>query len=89
MDAYINMQRQLALLPQVDDPKKRKKRRYNMGIAQKALQHYQEKYGKPPGDLLNMRPKTNEEVRNEQDEELEDLFESVIEEIEDRQEYLD
>ena len=31
-----------------------------------------------------MRPKTNEEVRNEQDEELEDLFESVIEEIEER-----
>ncbi len=60
-----------------------------MGMAQKALQHYQEKYGKPPGDLLNMRPKTNEEVRGEQDEELEDLFESIIEEIEERQEHLE
>lgn len=36
-----------------------------------------------------MRPKTNEEVRTEQDEELEDLFDTVIEEIEDRQEYLE
>jgi hypothetical protein len=36
-----------------------------------------------------MRPRTNEEVRNEQDEELEDLFDSVVEEIEERQEYLD
>ena len=71
-------------MPQVEDPQKKKKRKYNTGIAQKALQHYQEKYGKPPGDLLNMRPKTNEEVRNQQDEELEDLFESVIEEIEER-----
>ena len=36
-----------------------------------------------------MRPKTNEEMRNEQDDELEDLFDSVVEEIEERQEYLD
>jgi hypothetical protein len=35
-------------------------------------------------DLLNLRPKTHEEVRNEQDEELEDLFDSVCEEIEER-----
>ena len=53
------------------------------------MQHYEEKYGKPPGDLLNMRPKTNEEVRTEQDEELEELFDSVVEEIEERQQYLD
>ena len=55
-----------------------------MGIASKALQHYQEKYGRAPSDLLLMRPKTNEEIRGEQDDELEDLFESVIEEIEER-----
>ena len=38
---------------------------------------------------MNMRPKTNEEIRSQQEEELEDLFESVIEEIEERQEHLD
>jgi hypothetical protein len=31
-----------------------------------------------------MRPRTNEEIRGEQDEELEDLFDSVVEEIEER-----
>ena len=36
-----------------------------------------------------MRPKTKEEIRTEQDEELEDLFESVIDEIEERQLHLD
>lgn len=36
-----------------------------------------------------MRPKTSEEIRGEQDDELEDLFDSVIEEIEERQEYLE
>jgi hypothetical protein len=72
------------LLPEIDQPGIKKKRRWNTGIAQKALQHYQEKYGKPPGDLLNLRPKTHEEIRTEQDQELEDLFDSVIEEIEER-----
>ena len=36
-----------------------------------------------------MRPKTHEEIRDEQDQELEDLFDSVVEEIEERQQYLD
>lgn len=59
-----------------------------MGIAQKALQHYEEKYGKAPGNLL-LRPKTHLEMRAEEDEELEDLFDSIVEEIEERQEYLE
>lgn len=79
------MMKELSLLPPVEeDPKKKRRRKYNTAIAQKALQHYQEKYGKPPGDVLNLRPKTNDEVRNEQDNELEDLFETVVEEIEER-----
>ena len=49
--------------------------------------HYQEKYGHPPADVLSMRPRTNEERISQQDDELEDLFESVVEEIEERQEY--
>ena len=36
-----------------------------------------------------MRPKTNEERITQQDDELEDLFESVVEEIEERQNYLE
>ena len=51
--------------------------------------HYQEKYGHPPADVLSLRPRTNEERISQQDDELEDLFESVVEEIEERQEYLE
>lgn len=89
LDAHIEMQRQLALLPPVENNAKKKKRNYNMTIAQRAIQHYEEKYGKPPTDLLKIRPKTKEQIVNEQDEELEDLFESVIEEIEERQQHLE
>jgi len=65
------------------------KRNYNFKIAQKALQHYEDKYGKNPGDLLRGRPATHEEQLDEQDAELEDLFDSVVQEIEDRQGHLD
>lgn len=88
IDAMIAKKKQALLLPEIVPPGK-KKRKWNTGIAQKALQHYQEKYGKNPGDLLNLRPKTKEEIRDEQDQELEDLFDSIIEEIEERQEYLE
>lgn len=36
-----------------------------------------------------MRPRTKEEWRDEQDAELEDLFDGIVEEIEERQEHLD
>lgn len=72
------------MLPEISNPNQKRKRKWNTGIAAKALQHYQEKYGKAPGDILNLRPKTNEEIRFEQDEELEDLFDSIVEEIEER-----
>ena len=83
------LQKQQSLLPDINDPSKKKKRNWNTGVAHKALQHYQEKYGKAPSDLLSMRPKTKEEYRTEQDQELEDLFDSIVDEIEDRQVYLD
>jgi hypothetical protein len=38
-----------------------KKRNYNFKIAQNALKHYEEKFGKNPGDLLRQRPSTHEE----------------------------
>ena len=49
------------------------------------MQHWEEKYGRAPFDLINVRPQTKEE----EDQELEELFESVVEEIEERQEYLE
>lgn len=81
--------KQESMLPEIVDPTKKKRRKWNTGVAQKALQHYQEKYGRAPSELLSLRPKTKEEYRDEQDLELEDLFDSIVEEIEDRQEYLD
>lgn len=39
--------------------------------------------------MLGLRPKTHEQIRGEQDAELEELFDTVVEEIEERQEYLD
>ena len=80
--------KQASMLPPIDPPGK-KKRKWNTGIVAKALQHFQEKYGKAPLDLLQQRPKTKEEIRSEQDQELEDLFDSVVEEIEERQDYLE
>lgn len=58
----IAKKKQEQMLPDIVGKRKRK---WNTGIAQKALQHYQEKYGRNPGDLLNLRPKTNEEIRGE------------------------
>eukprot|EP00347_Sterkiella_histriomuscorum_P010966 403374256 len=89
IDKIMAQKKLESMLPEINPPGKRKAKRYNLGMAQKALQHYQEKYGKPPGDILNLRPKTHDEIRNDQDDELEELFDSVIEEIEERQEYLE
>ena len=74
------MQKQAALLPEITQGKMKRKWKMNGAIAQRALQHYQEKYGRAPQDLLMARPVTKEE----QDEELEDLFDSVVDEIEER-----
>ena len=67
IDAMIALKKQQSLLPDIHDPSKKKKRNWNTGVAQKALQHYQEKYGRAPSDLLSIRPKTKEEYRTEQD----------------------
>lgn len=86
LDAHIAMKKQQALLPDINQTKQQKRKwKHNGAIAQRALGHWEEKYGKAPFDLLRMRPAT----REEQDEELEDLFDSVVDEIEERQEYLE
>lgn len=79
---HIAMKKQNELLPEVNSVKRKRR---NVAVAQRALQHYEEKYGKAPHDLLMARPQTIEE----QDEQLEDLFDSVVDEIEERQEYLE
>lgn len=71
--------------------KDRRRIRFKGGIAARALEHYELKYGKNPalaGQLMN-KPKSKQQIENEQDAELEDLFDSVVEEIEERQEFLD
>ena len=69
----------------------RRRLRFKGGIAQRALAHYEEKYGTNP-QLLRMmqrQPKTRAAIQSEQDEELEDLFDTVVEEIEERQQHLE
>ena len=78
MDADIAMKKQQALLPEINPKKRRWK--HSAAVAQRALQHYEEKYGRAPYDLLNTRLLTKEE----EDQELDELFESVVEEIEER-----
>lgn len=60
LDAHIAMQKQAALLPPIDNGKRRRRKGIS-GIAARALQHYEEKYGKAPHELLVARPQTMEE----------------------------
>lgn len=53
------MKKQQALLPEINPKKRRWK--HNAAVAQRALQHYEEKYGRAPYDLLNTRLQTKEE----------------------------
>ena len=63
--------------------------RFKGGIAQRALQHYEQKYGPNPALSTALTTKNKQSIQSAQDEELEDLFESVVEEIEERQEHLE
>ena len=69
----------------------RRRIRFRGGIAERALAHYEQKYGQNPTLLqkLQKHPKSKAAIQSEQDEELEDLFESVVEEIEERQRHLE
>jgi hypothetical protein len=48
------LRKQQALLPDINQKKKRKWK-HNAAVAQRALQHWEEKYGRAPFDLLNTR----------------------------------
>ena len=53
------------------------------------MKHYEEKYGVNPAHFLLSQPQNLEQARSKQDEELEDLFEQIIYEIEERQQFLE
>lgn len=74
------------------DDKTRRQIRFKARISKNALQHYEEKYGSgKSNEILRLlqQPSDAKHVRSAQDDELEDLFMSVVEEIEERQEFLE
>lgn len=58
--------------------------KYNKQIAPNAMKHYEEKYGKNPADFLNSQPKSLDQAQTEQDSELQDLFDQIANEIDER-----
>ena len=66
------------------DNKARLRNKYDMQMAATSSQHYEEKYGKNPADFLNSQPKNIKQHRSQQDKELEDLFDQIVYEIEER-----
>lgn len=75
----------------VMDDKTRRAQRFKAKISANSLAHYQEKYGGKTSEIMILlqAPSDMKHVRSAQDAELEDLFESVVEEIEERQEFLE
>ena len=69
--------------------KVRRQIKFKGGIAQRALQHYEQKYGANPALQNVLKNRSKESIQTEQDAELDDLFQSVVEEIEERQEHLE
>ena len=53
------------------------------------MKHYEDKYGVNPANFLLSLPQNIEQARTKQDEELEDLFDQIIYEIEERQQFLE
>ena len=53
------------------------------------MKHYEEKYGKNPTDFLLSQPTSLAQAQTEQDAELQDLFDQITIEIEERQTFLE
>lgn len=70
------------------DNKARLRAKYNRPYAQNAMKHYEEKYGVNPEALL-LPGGSLDAARTKQQEELQDLFDTVVFEIEDRQQFLE
>ena len=73
--------------PVIPDNQQRLKSKYNQQIARTAMKHYEEKYGQNPANILfDQGADINlNKVRSKQDEELQDLFDQICYEIEERQ----
>jgi cobalamin biosynthesis protein CbiD len=73
------------------DDKTRRQQRFKAKISANSLAHYEAKYGVKGSEIQKMlqRPSDAKHVQSAQDAELEDLFESIIEEIEERQEFIE
>ena len=75
----------------VMDDRTRRAQRFRQGISKNSLAHYEAKYGVSQGDIQKIlkKPTDFKHVQSAQVAELEDLFISVTEEIEERQEHLE
>jgi len=69
--------------PQVNE-RERLSKKYNRMFAENAMKHYEEKYGMNPAKYLLTWDTTATEIRSKQDQELQDLFDQIIFEIEER-----
>ena len=69
------------------DQRARRRQRFANSMAKRSLEHYQAKYGKSPQEVLRIIDGHHNmsAIQSEQDAELEDLFDSVVDEIEERQ----
>ena len=96
-EAYEKFQAQqrraaeLATQASVISDQDRRRAKFKGGIAQRAMEHYEQKYGANPQLLqkLAKAPRSRAAIQSEQDNELDDLFDSVVEEIEERQQHLE
>lgn len=75
----------------VVDDKTRRRERFALKISKNSLAHYEEKYGQKSSEIMKIlqKPSDMKHVKNAQDAELDDLFDSVVEEIEERQEFIE
>ena len=78
-----------SLASQPIDNATRLKFKYNKQIAANAMKHYEEKYGKNPAEYLLSQPTSLLQAQTEQDRELQDLFDQITIEIEERQKFLE
>ena len=93
LDRHMKLKREAAAMAKLGpvpmSDKERRRRRFEGNYARRAIEHYEAKYGKNPA-LAHLGYGFNKaSVQSKQDEELEDLFEAICEEIEDRQHHLE
>lgn len=78
-----------ALSQQPIDNATRLRYKYNKQIPPNAIKHYEEKYGKSPAAYALSQPTSLAQAQSDQDDELNDLFDQIAIEIEERQQFLE